>query len=66
MQKIIRDQVPQPPFFCLENGGMGKSRRTNAPLGTLGQGDGTCRERVYHAYEKKTRRKRRLSASAFW
>ena len=57
MQKIIRDQVPQPPFFCLENGGMGKSRRTNAPGGTLGQGDGTCQMALYHTRRKNASKK---------
>jgi hypothetical protein len=35
----------QPPFFCLENG-ESEDSRTNDPQGTLGQGDGTCREGV--------------------
>ena len=36
----------QPPFFCLENGGRIHGPERTPQFGTLGQGDGTCREVV--------------------
>ena len=43
-RKNTGSQAPQPPFFCLENGGPMLACRTNARSKALGQGDGTCRK----------------------